>query len=274
MDGAQEWSWTGLVNIQDKPRTRLAWDWLELLIIPIVLGAAALWFNAQTRKSEQVIAQDRVQEEALQGYLDRMQELILDKGLRTSGKDAEIRNVARTRTLAVLRSLDGKRKGEVVRFLYESGLIGKLLEAEESEEKQVIEAIIDLRTADLSYADLHRANLSGANLRFVILDHADLCFADLSYANLREAMLPGAQLFPAYWRYDTPPLIGRIDLSHADLTDAMLVDADMRNANLMEAKGLNDMKLAQAHSLVGAILPDETVMTKNNWKEIKKSYRF
>jgi hypothetical protein len=43
-----------------------------------------------------------------------MQELILDKGLRKSEEDAEIRNVVRARTLAVLRSLDGNRKGQRV----------------------------------------------------------------------------------------------------------------------------------------------------------------
>ena len=54
-----------------------------------------------------------------------MQELILDKGLRRSEKDAEIRDVARARTLTVLRSLDGDRKGQVLRFLHEADLIGR-----------------------------------------------------------------------------------------------------------------------------------------------------
>jgi hypothetical protein len=57
--------------------------------------------------------------------------LILDKGLRRSEKDAEIRTVARARTLAVLRGLDENRKGQVVRFLHEVELIGKI-EMEES----------------------------------------------------------------------------------------------------------------------------------------------
>jgi hypothetical protein len=52
-----------------------------------------------------------------------MHELILDKRLRKSEEDDEIRNVARARTLAVLRSLDGNRKGHVVRFLCEAGLM-------------------------------------------------------------------------------------------------------------------------------------------------------
>jgi hypothetical protein len=75
-----------------------------------------------------------------------MQELILEKGLRRSEEYAEIRDVARARTLAALRSLDGNRKGQVARFLHEADLIGALRKG------QVIEAIIDLRGADLSGA--------------------------------------------------------------------------------------------------------------------------
>jgi uncharacterized protein YjbI with pentapeptide repeats len=72
--------------------------------------------------------------------------LILEKGLRRSEEYAEIRDVARARTLAALRSLDGNRKGQVARFLHEADLIGALRKG------QVIEAIIDLRGADLSGA--------------------------------------------------------------------------------------------------------------------------
>jgi pentapeptide repeat protein len=183
----------------------LLWHWPELLIIPIVIGAGTFWFNTQSRKREieqelarreseqklalqareseqelaqrerendREIAQDRAREEALQRYLDRMQELILDKGLRRSEKGAEIRDVARARTLAVLRSLDGDRKGQVVRFLHEADLIGKV--EEQSGEREVVGAIIDLQTADLIGADLRGANLTSADLR-----DADLTLADL-----------------------------------------------------------------------------------------------
>jgi hypothetical protein len=144
---------------QKWPWIELLWRWLELLIIPVVLAAGAFWFNTQSRrreleqelarrKSEQElalqareseqelahrerendreIARDRASEEALQRYLDTMQKLILDKGLRKSEKEAEIRDVARARTLTVLRGLDGNRKGQVLRFLYEAGLITKI----------------------------------------------------------------------------------------------------------------------------------------------------
>jgi hypothetical protein len=37
----QGWAWTELL-----------WRWIELLIIPVVLGAGAFWFNTQTRRRE------------------------------------------------------------------------------------------------------------------------------------------------------------------------------------------------------------------------------
>jgi uncharacterized protein YjbI with pentapeptide repeats len=274
------WSWTGFTGSGVSP-PKLIWDWLELLIIPIVLGAGAFWFNTQTRKSEQEIAQrervndrqiadDRVREDALQRYLDRMQELILDKGLRRSEKDAEIRNVACARTLAVLRGLDGNRKGQVVRFLHETDLIGKI------EERQVIETIIDLRTADLERVDLRYADLRGADLRGADLRDADLSIADLDGANLWGAFLGSANLIFAKLR--------GANLENTGLDGADLHDADLRGANLRGAilvsvaeeqteERINE-QLAQAGSLVGAILPDGTVIkTEEAWEEFKKRYR-
>ena len=91
--------WTGFSNysgsVTKDDRGKTLWDWLQLLIVPAVLAVAALWFNTSERKnevkmaeertiSEREIASDRNREELLQSYIDRMTELLLDKGLRTS----------------------------------------------------------------------------------------------------------------------------------------------------------------------------------------------
>ena len=127
--------------------TKTLWDWMELLIVPLFLAGGAFFLNRSEKEIERQrtedranlereIATDRQQEAALQSYLDRMAELLLEKKLRTT-ENKEVRNVARTRTLAVLRTLDGTRKGIVLRFLKEAGLIDK--------EK----TIVDLEGADL-----------------------------------------------------------------------------------------------------------------------------
>src|SRR5438874_719490 len=88
------WVWTGF--------NKTLWDWMQLLIIPVALALVAVWFNRIERKNEQFIASDNQRETALQGYLDRMSELLLKEDLRLSNPDDEVRNVARVRTLTLL----------------------------------------------------------------------------------------------------------------------------------------------------------------------------
>ena len=171
------------------------WDWLRLLVVPLMLAVAAFWFNSaqrtaeleiedNRRRAELEIEDRRQQEAALQAYLGNMTELLLDKALRTSEEGDEVQAVARARTLTALRGLDGIRKGILLRFLYESGLIGG-----EHQSGQIISPVIDLRGADLREADLREADLRGVNLRGVDLRGADLFVADLTGADLSGASL-------------------------------------------------------------------------------------
>ena len=288
----QRWTWTGLVGFQDSTDSRSAWDWLELLIIPVALGLAALWFNRQSRKSEQdlaqdernndrEIAQDRTREETLQRYLDRMQELILNKGLLTSEQDSEVRQVTRARTLSVLRSLDGVRKGMVLQFLHDSNLIGRsevspealkevmndikptdltenplprlgdLLEVYDSRFTgiPIIEAVIGLRNADLSgvffdQSDLEGVDLGDTDLTYAYGDAPNLNLANLSKANLSGASFYGAQLFGAN--------LAVANLVGADLEDAFLAKANLTGTDLSEVHlGNADLRGAM---LSGAVL--------------------
>src|SRR5205814_9715114 len=124
---------------------------LGVLAIPVVVGFGAAWFttkqiqaseasNKQQHETELQIATDNQREAALQAYIDKMSELILDKNLFNSTK--EPRTIARVRTLTVLTRLDKERKWSVLQFLHESGLIGK-----------------GVRNIDLDGADLTDANL-------------------------------------------------------------------------------------------------------------------
>lgn len=71
--------------------TKTLWDWMELLIIPLVLAIGAFFLNRSERATEREttnkraelereIAKDRQQEAALQAYLDRMSDCCLRKG--------------------------------------------------------------------------------------------------------------------------------------------------------------------------------------------------
>lgn len=170
------------------------WDWMELLIIPAVLAIGAILLNRSERSTEREIATDRQQEVALQAYLDRMADLLLKEKLRTT-KNKEVHNVARIRTLTVLRGLDARRKGDVLLFLNEADLIN------------APDPIIYLNGADmtgaylsgfdLSNTYLQGVNLSKAILHFANLEHADLTTANLQNAQLVLADLKGAKIVPA-----------------------------------------------------------------------------
>jgi uncharacterized protein YjbI with pentapeptide repeats len=220
----------------DTRQAKTLWDWMDLILVPYILGAGAALFtwvtNKRARDAEEKriterqgieerrlkeqrdIEQDRSREAALQTYLDRMTEL-LKEGLRTSEANDEKRHIARARTLTILRQLDGERKGLLLRFLHESDLIEE-------------EAIVDLTGADLSDAVLNRVNLVLANLTGADLTRADLGWASLVGASLSKANLSGADLGGAN--------LHEADLFTADLCEAGLFEADLREADLSGAE--------------------------------------
>jgi hypothetical protein len=200
--------WTGF-------KGKTLWDFLSLLIVPVMLVLIGIMFNrAETQRQNDIedrrataqaeVEADRVQEAALQNYYDEMTQLLLEQDLRTS-QPAQV--IARARTLAVLRGLDGSRKGMLVRFLHEAELIQVSSSITETPVINLHGA--DLRNAGLQWADLRHADLSGADLREAGLSAADLSGADLSGANLSGAFF------------------SRADLSRANLRGAYLDEASL-----------------------------------------------
>jgi uncharacterized protein YjbI with pentapeptide repeats len=231
------------------------WDWAQLLIVPAVIAGGVAWLNGAQRQREREdevaqqqrqqraeearrkreldIADLRAQDEALQAYLDQMSHMLTNKErpLRRAQPGDDLSVVAQARTLTVLTKLHKERKGRVVQFLYESGLITK------------DRRILNLSKAELFMADLRRANLSEANLHGGYLVKANLIEADLVKADLSRANLSNAWLSHA-------------NLSEANLSEANLSNARLRHANLSSARGLTNEQIAAARTLEGAIMPD------------------
>lgn len=224
-------SWTGFGVYQaensDLQRTRNLWDWVQLLLPPLMVLLGLLWLANAARSAIrealgrgiatiQETSDARRRQMILDSYLDSMSEFLLKNGLRTAPADATVRSVALARTLAVLRILDGEGRGQVLQYLADAGLIGR-------------NRIINLRDADFSYALLDGAqlrgaylwlaDLHGAHLRQADLRGADLWLSNLSGADLREANLRGAHL-------------GGANLSGADLRGADLTHTNLRKARL------------------------------------------
>jgi len=227
------WAWTGFL-------TKTLWDWLQLLIIPVVLAVAGFWLNQIQKSREEKITERRAKSEqettlnnqreaALQGYIDTMSELLLEKHLgeltpegKVKPEYEEVRKIARVRTLTVLQQLDAIRKFSVLLFLHESRLIDK-----------GDKCIVTLDIANLQRADLQGIHLENAQLCGAKLQEANLSGADLKDVNLQRANLTGVDLREAYLK--------GVDLGGADLSGALLDRADLEK---------------QAKSLKGAIMPD------------------
>ena len=202
------WDWTGF-------STKTLWDFMELLIVPTVLAIGGLWFNREQRKSEQRIAREREEERLLQNYFDIMTELLLEKGLRKSDEEFEVRSIARVKTYTIFRTVNKRRRTNVMWFLIQAKLIGTLENNNSLSypgDDRLRSDIVNLKGSPLNGIDMPWANLRRAKLPFVHLRDANL-----QYANLRETVLFSA------------------DLCGANLEGAKLEAADLRKAKYNSA---------------------------------------
>jgi uncharacterized protein YjbI with pentapeptide repeats len=217
----------------------LAWlfkTWASPIGIGTLIAVGTLlWgvitFNLQQRssqlqaeqqfQSDQLLALDQQEAATLQTYIDNIENLLLNHDLLKSKWTDDIAIIARVRTLTALDGLDAHRKGVLLKFLYEAGLIGF------ADTAKLHDRIIYLWNADLSNADL-----KDADLRF-----ADFTGADLSNANLSKANLVG------------------VSFEFADLSNANLSKANLNVAFLVDSVGLTQQQLDQVSSCKDAILP-------------------
>ena len=226
---------SGQGNTNSGSTDKTSWDWIQLIVqvigafaIPISLIGlfiSVMQFNEQQRNSAQQ-ALDQQQQITLETYLDHMSDLLFTNHLNVSQPGDETRSVARARTLAALKNLNGPRKGILLQFLYESGLINNQQSGD-----RIQNPIIDLSGADLRGANLVNANLNAANLNKADLSSATLFNTDLRSADLITANLSAANLVSA-------------NLSSANMSGANLSGANLTFANLSGA------------NLSGATLPD------------------
>jgi uncharacterized protein YjbI with pentapeptide repeats len=269
---------------------KTVYDFLQLLIVPLALAVIGFWFTMQQdarqqqiederaqqaqkienqrAEAEREIEEQRAQQATLQAYLDQMGTLFLDRDLRTSSENSDVRRLARARTLVVLDALSSDRRNSVLRFLEET----ELIQARPPDRPPIISLkYASLRNFELTGkqllrgTDLTQAWLTGADLSEAHLEGTDLSGAHLGGADLRGAYLQDAKLSGAYL-YDTDlrgAYLSGADLSHAEgrfesgarmirtrLDGAHLDGADLTNARVTEEQ------LREAESLEGATMPN------------------
>src|SRR5215211_400081 len=251
--------WTGFGESTQRQEVRpkkTLWDWLALLVIPGVLAVGGFSFAFAQNNQQQAIEEQRAQAAALQAYFDQMSSLMLDKKLRDSDPESEVRTLAQARTASVITRLDAEDNRTLTQFLDQANLLGPeedsisipentILEGADLERASLYNANLEsavlrdanLKNAFMFYDKLSNTDLTGADLSGAILIGADFASADLTGADLRGAHLEGADL-------------SGLDLTHTDIEDAYL-----RNANLKDAV-ISQEQLASTPYLEEATMPD------------------
>jgi len=248
--GVGERRWKKSPNEEVQP-AKTAWDWLQLLIVPAILAAIAVAFNAaetsrdrsredRRTREDRALARAAREDSTLNAYLGQMSDLMLKQHLLDAGPKSAAAIVARTITLVTIGRLDGERKGQVVRFLYGARLL-------QGRKPLVNLEGADLRGVDLRFASLFgsshkRLNLSGTDLRGAKFDGGILAFADLEYADLR-----GASFYNA--------LVTSVSLLNSDLRRVNFDHVDFDEPDFKQsnpATSFADSCLTNA-SFVGAV---------------------
>lgn len=247
--------WTGFgprVTYQNFEPGRTLWDWLQLLIVPVILALAAYYFTRTERRNELKIARERDEtaraiasddrhERELQYYLDKMTELILEKGLIESGENSEIRVVARARTLTVLSTIDPPRKIQVLRFLREisegnnfavlftmrganfSGLLNK----KQDESSRGIKAVDQDALGNLAGMYLFGSMIIQMSCTEALFSFSDLRSAHFSHSDLPMSSFGGANLRDVFfWECD----LTKSDFASADLSETKFFQCNLTGA--------------------------------------------
>jgi hypothetical protein len=190
-------------------------------------------FNEQQKTNASDLTNQQ-NEATLDEYLDDMSTLVLHDKLTNASPDSPIAAIAVARTATALRDLDGGRKGTLVRFLWETGLINGP------------KPTLDLYQADLDGAVFQNANLYqvylsplslvGANFKDARLEGADLSQSVLIQATLEDADL-------TCWNHNTCTNLSGSYLIRANVAGAHLQGADLEGADL-DGANLNGAQLA------------------------------
>lgn len=199
-----------MVGSKDAVPAKTLWDWLDLLVVPIVLALGAFLLDGSRKRSERAIESDRQRQQVLDGYFDYVSGLLLSNEMDNPETSNLARKLARARTLTVLRLLDGRRKAQVLQFLYEARMIDE-------------NPAINLNGADFRGALLDEATLSGAELRGAYFNNASIRYATLIASDLRGSDFSSVDFTSS-------------NLSNARLAQARLDNAKIHTATIVDAE--------------------------------------
>ena len=242
------------------------WDWLQLLIVPLILAFGAFYLNYASETRDKQIAEEGKQQELLKDYFSKMQTLILaEKTLPKSNNkptgspsldqnqpklSPESQAIAKALTFAVLDELDGKRKGKVISYLADSKLIIEDPMLKSKSEINLEHAnlkYIVLQDVVMPFVKINNADMTNARLDNVDLSNSDLADSDLSEATLKDVKLIEAKVY-------------RVNFTKTNLTGVNFSNTDLNNSNFYNAT-LDNITFSSFTILDQACFSEQPIIT-------------
>lgn len=225
-------AWTGFgesIKDETKEAAKTLWDWLDLLIIPAVIGLLG-WLYSQTEKIKtKKRDEERSQNEVLESFLLTMTNLIIEHKLHDT-PNRQILSIARARINIALHNLNGSRKGQVLQFLYESDLIDltpKINLIGINFQNVVIDEIVlgksEIKGSYFNNSSIQKANLSGGV--FIGCDFSD--------ANLSQSLVTNTDF--SYSNF-TNAILNNMDLTSVNLEGVNLTNANLRGSKISKVQ--------------------------------------
>ena len=200
-------------------------------------------------QTEIKIETERQREAAFQSYVDRIKDLVVE--LHTLDIDMEsLGNIGAAYTRATLQQIDVKRKRMLLKFLYDSQLIGWTRRLSEEKLLQLIflgestdfsGLVVDCRASSgirlaLCGIDLAQVNLSNSKLIGVDFYKAHLASCNMSNSSFTFVDFSGADMSGI--NLSNTKMGEHISLDGAELRFANLKNADLRKVDLDEANSI------------------------------------
>lgn len=212
--------WTGFyTNIKYTKKT--LWDWMDLIIIPITIIIISYLFKEYEKNKDSKIEEEKFQNQSMESFIDIISDLIIKNDLLKSNVKNDIFTLIETRIKFVLEILDGSRKGQLLQFLLNIGLI-------KPNSKLALNAV-NFDNAMLDGIILNNIEIKGVYFRYSSINNSDLSNSNFNGCDFSNANLSNSKVENCDFSY---AFFNNACLKNMNLTKVNFEGADLTNANL------------------------------------------
>lgn len=236
--------WTGFHFQEENEQGfyyRTLWDWLELLIIPIVLAIGGWLFSSADKDSALRIEQSNQRQNILNSFIEKISNLVVVENFKNPEKNSDIVQITRALITSTCRQLDPDRKAEALQVIYELHLIDKNpivnlfgvnFDKINLEHAPLVES--EIKGAYFRKGCFKNANLQGSIFLGSNFSKADFRGANLTNTDFSETTLDGANFSCCDLRLTNINTL--ISCTHANFKHAKLTDEQKASLNSIRVK--------------------------------------